>query len=624
VRSDLAFAGILLTLAALALAAPGRAQSAVTPHKGAVTFAGPTDRYLMNGSWLLRKDPGNRGLGQGYWRPGSAGGWHKTTVPGAWNAHDYSSASMGGGIAWYRKDFKLPSSASNLDWIVHFESVRYHAIVWLNGQRVGSHDGAWLPWELNLRGLSRKGTNSLVVRVDNRPGSHDLPPRRLTIEGQPNGGWWNWGGILGDVYLRRVDGIDIPTVQVLPELPCRTCDATIRYHVTVRNHGRAHAVSVSSTFGGQPVSLGSRTVGAGKTTQFTGSLTVAKPHLWSPLDPHLYQVSIQASGGGSAGWQLESGIRSVNVVNGRLFINWRPASPRGGFFHEDSPKTNGAADPARMQLVIDRLKSIGGTLLRTHYPLDPYFHQLADRQGVLIWSEIPVFQISGRLLALKDVRRAAARMLRDNILANGSHPSVIAWSLGNELNPEPTSVEASYYADQAKLVHSLDPTRPVALAIQGYPLAGCQPAYAPIQLLGLNSYFGWYPGPNGSIADRSQLSAFLDQMRACYTQQALMVTEFGAEANRHGPTEERGTYEFQADIMNYHLSIYANKPWLSGAIGMLMAFHARPGWAGGNPYPSPPMHEKGIFDFLGNPKPAAGVVSAWYHNTQQYDLPGGQ
>jgi beta-glucuronidase len=624
VRSDLAFAGLLLTLAALALAAPGPAQSAVTPHKGAVTFAGPTDRYLMNGSWLLRKDPGNRGLGQGYWRPGSAGGWHKTTVPGAWNAHDYSSASMGGGIAWYRKDFKLPSSASNLDWIVHFESVRYHAIVWLNGQRVGSHDGAWLPWELNLRGLSRKGTNSLVVRVDNRPGSHDLPPRRLTIEGQPNGGWWNWGGILGDVYLRRVDGIDIPTVQVLPELPCRTCDATIRYHVTVRNHGGAHAVSVSSTFGGQPVSLGSRTVGAGKTAEFTGSLTVAKPHLWSPLDPHLYQVSIQASGGGSAGWQLESGIRSVNVVNGRLFINWRPASPRGGFFHEDSPKTNGAADPARMQLVIDRLKSIGGTILRTHYPLDPYFHQLADRQGVLIWSEIPVFQISGRLLALKDVRRAAARMLRDNILANGSHPSVIAWSLGNELNPEPTSVEASYYADQAKLVHSLDPTRPVALAIQGYPLAGCQPAYAPIQLLGLNSYFGWYPGPNGSIADRSQLSAFLDQMRACYTQQALMVTEFGAEANRHGPTEERGTYEFQADIMNYHLSIYANKPWLSGAIGMLMAFHARPGWAGGNPYPSPPMHEKGIFDFLGNPKPAAGVVSAWYHNTQQYDLPGGQ
>jgi beta-glucuronidase len=530
---------------------------------------------------------------------------------------------MGGGVAWYRKDFKLPSNSSSLDWIVHFESVRYHAIVWLNGRRIGFHDGAWLPWEVDLHG-ARKGTNRLVVRVDNRPGSRDLPPKRTTIDGQPNGGWWNWGGLLGDVYLREVHGIDIQTVQVLPQLPCRACDATIRYRVTVRNHGRGHRVRVSSTYGGTRVSLGSRSLGAGRSATFTGSLKFPKPHLWSPSDPHLYKVAIQASGGGSAGWQLESGIRSINVINGRLFLNWRPANFRGGFFHEDSPATGGAADPARARLVIDRLKSIGGTLLRTHYPLDPYFHQLADREGVLVWSEIPVFQIGGTALALPDVRASAARALRDNILANGSHPSVVAWSLGNELNPQPTEIEASYYRNQAKLVHRLDPTRPVALAIQGYPLAGCQAAYDPIQLLGINSYFGWYPGPSGSIADRNQLSTFLDQSRACYPKQAIAITEFGAEANRHGPVEERGTYEFQADLLNYHLSIYAQKPWLSGAVGMLMAFHARPGWAGGNPYPDPPMHEKGVFDFNGNPKPGAAVLSAWYHKTQQYDLPGGQ
>ena len=621
-RSGLA-AG-LLTVTALAAVSSAPAQAASTPPKGAATYAGPTNRYLLDGAWLLRLDPKNHGIGQGYWRGGSTHKWRSTPVPGAWNARDYSPASMAGGIAWYRKDFKLPSKSSSLSWIVHFESVRYHALVWLNGRRIGLHDGAWLPWELDLSGAKRKGTNTLILRVDNRPGSRDLPSRRLTIDGQPNGGWWNWGGILGDVYLRKVDGIDIPIVQVLPKLACRACDATIAYRVTVRNHGHRHRVRVTSRFGGMPVSLGSRTVGAGKTAIFSGTLKVAKPHLWSPADPHLYPVSIKAAGGGSAGWQLESGIRSVNVIGGRLFINWKPASPRGGFFHEDSPTRSGATDPARMQLVIDKLKSIGGTLLRTHYPLDPYFHQLADRQGVLVWSEIPVFQISGTALALSDVRAEAARDLRDNILANGSHPSIIAWSLGNELNPQPTSVEASYFRRQAKLVHALDPTRPVALAIQGYPLAGCQAAYDPIQLLGVNSYFGWYPGPSGSIADRNQLSGFLDQMRACYPKQALMITEFGAEANRHGPVEERGTYEFQSDLMNYHLSVYATKPWLSGAIGMLLAFHARPGWAGGNPYPDPPMHEKGVFDFDGNAKPGAAVLSAWFHQTKQYDLPGGK
>jgi beta-glucuronidase len=612
-------AGILATVA-LSAAAPAAAR-ANTPRKGAVTYSGPTDRYLMNGSWLLRLDPRNHGIGLGYFRQRSSRGWSRVTVPNAWNAGRFTAASMAGGIAWYRKDFRLPSKSSRLNWILHFESVRYNAIVFLNGRRLTEHDGAWLPWETELRGLTRKGVNHLVVRVDNRPGTRDLPPSRTTLVGQPNGGWWNWGGLLGDVYLRRVDGIDIPSVQVLPKLPCRECDATVDYRVTVRNYGRGHRVRVSSRFGDLPVSLGSKTVGAGRSAVFTGSVKVAKPRLWSPPSPNLYDVSVDASGGGRSGWRIETGIRSVSVVGGRLFLNGRPMRPLGGFFHQDSPARAGAADPARMQLVIDRLKSIGGSVLRTHYPLDPYFHQLADSAGVLVWSEVPVFQIGSTALALSDVRATALRLMRDDILANGNHPSVFTWSMGNELNAQPTSAEIGYFRRQSSLIRRLDPTRPVSLAIQGYPLAGCQPAYDYVQLLGVNSYFGWYPGPSGSIADRSQLSPFLDQMRDCYRKQAIMITEFGAEANRSGPAEERGTYEFQADILNYHLGVYAQKPWLSGAIGMLMAFHARPGWAGGNPYPSPPMHEKGVFDFAGNPKPGAGVLSAWYHQTQQYDLP---
>lgn len=595
------------------------------PPERAVTYDGPTGRFLLDGAWRMRRDRNDKGVDERWFAGTSTKDWKPVTVPNAWNAHNFSRASMAGSVTWYRKAFQLPSSAPSDAWILRFESTRYRVRVWLNGKEVGGHQGAYVPFELDLHGLTRTGVNHLVVRVDNRQRQTDLPPGSLTTQGIPNGGWWNFGGLLGDVYLRRVERIDMPTVRVFPTLPCRTCPARIDYLVTVKNHGPTAPVTVTSRFGDQDVALGTHTVKAGRQHTFNGSTTLASPHLWWPSDPFLYPVSIAATtpAGGRAGWTLESGIRSIGVAGGRLLLNGAPVDFRGGFIHEDSPATGGAADPARMQLVIDRLKQVGGTVLRTHYPLDPYFHQLADRQGVLIWSEIPVYQMDPGAIGNPGVMKAALRLMRENILDKANHPSVMTWSMGNELTAEPGQDERTYFQRQAAQIRALDPTRPVSLAILGYPTAGCKrKAYAPIDLLGVNMYFGWYHGPNDSVADRRGLSPYLDWLRKCYTQQAIANTEFGAEANRPGPVSERGTYAFQSDWTDYTLNVFAQKPWLSGAIGMLIAFHARPDWSGGNPKPDPPMHEKGVFDYQGDPKPAAQVMSDWYHRTPQYDLPG--
>jgi beta-glucuronidase len=315
-----------------------------------------------------------------------------------------------------------------------------------------------------------------------------------------------------------------------------------------------------------------------------------------------------------------SGIRSVAVKNGRLLLNGKPTHFRGFFFHEDDPTAGGAVPASREDLFVRLTQQEGGTLLRTHYPLSPYLHELADRKGVMVWSEIPVYQVPHEVLAKSAVRQLAARMLTDNILANGNHPSVITWSIANELRSKPAATESEYFRSQAALAKRLDPTRPVSLAIAGYASIGCQAAYKPIEMIGVNSYFGWYQGPDGELADRDRLSGALDAMRACYPRQALVVTEFGAEGNRSGPPEERGTYEFQSDLYDYHLGVYATKPWLSGATATLMTFKARPGWNGGNPLPAPPFvfHDKGVFDYAGKPKPAAAVVSRWFHQTVQF------
>jgi beta-glucuronidase len=245
--------------------------------------------------------------------------------------------------------------------------------------------------------------------------------------------------------------------------------------------------------------------------------------------------------------------------------------------------------------------------------------ELADREGLLVWSEIPVYAVKTPYLKRAEVRKLAAHELEDNILANQNHPSIMLWSIGNELSSQPGPVQ-SYYIDRAtREAKALDPTRPVGLAVAGYPSAGCRPQYAALDVIGINDYFGWYPGPNGQIADRTLLSDYLDSVRQCYPNKALVVSEFGAEANRDGPVEEKGTYAFQQDFVNYHLGVFATKPWLSGAIYFaLQEFRVRPDWDGGNPRPQPPIHQKGLVSFDGVRKPAFFDVQRIFLATKQF------
>src|SRR5206468_6705535 len=132
----------------------------------------------------------------------------------------------------------------------------------------------------------------------------------------------------------------------------------------------------------------------------------------------------------------------------------------------------------------------------------------------------------------------AHAMLQDNILANQDHPSILLWSVGNELPSPAPAAEARYIAGAVTLAKKLDPTRPVGMAISNWPGVACQSAYAPLDVIGVNEYFGWYDAGGGSTDDRDALGPFLDSVRACYPSKALMVTEFGFEASRDGPVEE--------------------------------------------------------------------------------------
>ncbi|HEY5142700.1 MAG TPA: glycoside hydrolase family 2 TIM barrel-domain containing protein, partial [Solirubrobacteraceae bacterium] len=241
---------------------------------------------------------------------------------------------------------------------------------------------------------------------------------------------------------------------------------------------------------------------------------------------------------------------------------------------------------------------------------------------LLVWSEIPVYQVDADELAKAAVRDAAVKVLQGEIVADRDHPSIALWSIGNELSARAGPIQATYISEAVRAAKALDPSRPVGLAVAAAPTVGCQTAYAPLDVIGLNDYYGWYPGTNGVTADRDLLSEYLDGVRACYPKKALMISEFGAEANRDGPPEEHGTYAFQQEFVNFHLGVYATKPWLSGAIyWALQEFRVRPNWDGGDPRPTPPIHEKGLVTFQGAKKPAFFDVQRLFRATLQFGAP---
>jgi beta-glucuronidase len=595
------------------LALPGAANADV-PTAETVYRDGPSSRYLMGGAWYSRPDPQGTGERSGFHRRRSLAGWGATTIPNAANASDFSEQSYLGTVAWYRKDFEAPPSGSGARWILRFESVNYRAKVWLNGKLIGRHTGAYLPFELRADRLRRRGLNRLVVRVDSRRGTLDVPSNAVRHDGRYVGGWWNYTGILREVYLRRVKRFDFSDVVVRSHLLCHSCSASISVEATLSNLGKTEApATVEGRAGRRDLEFEPAVVPGNGRRRFRASVEFAEPRLWSPSSPGLYKVRLLVRnrfGEVEQRYSVRVGIRHLSVNrSGRLLLNYRPIELRGASMHEDDPVAGAALSTEAIRQNVSILRELGANMTRSHYPLHPLTLELADRYGIVVWSEIPVYQMQDMLFRNDRVRDQSQRMLRELIRRDRNHPSVFVWSVGNENTSRPGPGFSRYVRQSKRLVRRLDPTRLVGLAIPAYPTIERQALYAELDALGINDYFGWYPGPANSIADRAGLGPYLDRAHADYPRQALFVTEVGAEANRSGPVGEKGTFEFQSDFLSYHLGVIAQKPYVNGAlIWILRDFRVKPFYDGGNPVPNPPLNQKGLVDDSGRRKPAYDLV----------------
>lgn len=612
---------VLFAIALLTALAPAPSAAAATKLRPGAPFAyGQSNRYTIGGNWFLRRDIGNQGLTKRWSKTTNFAGWERVTVPNAFNADDSSELSYVGYTAWYGTQFTRPKAPRGSNWILQFNSVNLHSRIYLNGRQIGAHNGGFIPFEISASAL-RSGTNTLVIRVSSELSENSVPSVEERLD-QLTGGWWNFGGILREVVLRRVSKIDLASVDTRSYVRASKGkakgSARIVVLATVHNFGRKTRVRLSGSYGKSRIRFKTRTLRARSSAQIVGKATVRRPKLWSPLAANLYSVKVSAPG---VSWRSKAGIRKLVVSKkGILSLNGLPVQLRGVSFHESDLTSGSAWTPTQRNANNGLFVKLGVNMIRSHYPLAPQQMEWADAHGVFVWLQVPAFRPRNTQLRNSVYRRTVASFTGDIVDRYRGYPSILTWSLSNEAVPSDTKYLDLMTKAQIAEVRSRDPQGLVSADYASAPTdTKQQPAYRRLDLLGINEYFGWYPGQLGSTTRISDLAPYLAYMHRIYPRQALFITEFGAEANRHGSADELGTYEFQSNFFTRQLNILRPIPYLNGLFAWaLRDYWVRPNWTGGNPDPSPPWSRKGLFEWDNTPKPAAAIIEREFKATPPF------
>jgi hypothetical protein len=576
--------------------------------------------------WWYAPDPQLAGMREGWSATNANVPWQSVRLPHVFDPTPHAS-EFHGTVGWYRLDFTAPARRG-FSWALHFEQARRVAHVWLNGADLGTHSDPYVPFTLPATGLRAGGRNTLVVRVDNRKGK------------EPREGWWNWGGLTRPVELVPLGSVRMADLGLMPKLRCTgpdDCTAQVLVDGVVTNAGTTRTrprVAVRLVAPGSRAvtqrTIALRPLDPGETVHVRSAIPVSgNPQLWSPEHPALYHATVRTLAGATPQQadSMDIGLRSVRVQDGELELNGRPLELRGASIQEDLPGRGPALTNADMDRIVAELQAVHANVTRAHYLLNERLLDKLDRAGIMVWSQAPIYH-RDRLLETPAQRAAALRTLRGTVLGARSHPSVITHSVANELSVVPDTVPGTRaYLDSALgLVRSLDPTLPVSVDLLSYPGFPRQRTYARYDLIGINSYFGWYPGkpdhPTGNIAD---LEPYLRWLRLQYPTAAMVLTEFGAEATMNGPAAEKETYAFQSDYIQRVLGIVDKLPFMSGAIyWTLREFAVKPNWDGGAQRKNvarDAIHNKGLITYSGRPKPGWGIAERDFAATPLFRPP---
>ncbi|MGA8230719.1 MAG: glycoside hydrolase family 2 TIM barrel-domain containing protein [Candidatus Acidiferrales bacterium] len=537
--------GMLLFLPGLA-----NAQSRPAPANLIANVGGRTS-ISLNGAWNAIVDPYETGLGARYYENRKAANKSDLVeydfdssgtlnVPGDWNTQREKLFFYEGPI-WYEKNFSYHKRGT-IRSFVYFGAANYQARVYLNGKKIGEHTGGFTPFNFEVSGDLRDGDNFLVVEVNNQRRSDGVPAL--------NTDWWNYGGLTRDVAI--VETPETFIQDYFLQLAKGSADELAGW-VKLSGAAQAQTVNLEIPDAGVRKSI---TTDASGYAEFRFS--AATLQLWSPETPKLYRVVLSS---GDDRVEDQIGFRTVETRGTQISLNGKPLFLRGISMHEEAPFRSGRAFSAEdAGMLLGWAKELGCNFVRmAHYPYNENMIRAADRMGILLWEEVPVYWDidweNPGTLAL------AEEQMRDVVARDDNRAAVILWSVGNETPVKAPRTE--FLKQLAAYYRQLDATRLITAALNRPEKIGPDtrvlndPLGEYLDVIGLNEYLGWYEGLPEDAGRAIWKFAY---------EKPLIVSEFGAGAlyGDHGDAETRFTEEFQVRVYRQQIEMLKRIPSLAG------------------------------------------------------------
>lgn len=506
-------------------------------------------------------------------------------IPSDWNTWEDRFFNYEGTM-WFKRDFQFQPSGKRV--YLYIGAANYDAKVYVNGEKVGEHIGGYTPFNMEVTKVLKNGTNNVCVKVDNKRYAEAVP----TL----NCDWFNFGGITRDVML-----VEVPQTYISS------------YRVQLRKGSRdliAGYVQLNGTQASQEVTVEIPALKVRKqvTTDDKGYASFevkAKPTLWSPENPQLYDVTIASQ---TDRVEDEIGFRTIETQGTKILLNGKPIFLRGISVHEEAPFRSGRiCNEAENLTLLNWAKELNCNYVRlAHYPHNEKMVRMAEKMGLLVWDEIPVYWTIQ--WENPDTYANALNQLSEMIERDQNRAAVIIWSLANE-TPH-GDARLRFLSNLAKAAREKDDARLLSMAMERNDKSSTVLSIKDdmsdyVDVISCNQYMGWYDGNNDKL---TRVSWDVDY------QKPLIFSEMGggAVAGLHGDAKQYWTEEYQEQLYKNTLDMIDNRmnPALSGmSPWILMDFRSPrrllPGVQDG-------YNRKGLISNRGEKKKAFFVLRDWY------------
>lgn len=563
------------------------------------------DRKMLNGKWQVIIDPFGVGDGKQVWLEKmpvaknefsefSFDGGTLLNVPGDFNSQ-LPELSYYEGIVWYKKQFRQIKKQGKR-YFLYFGAVNYTADVFFNGIKLGSHEGGFTPFQFEITDLIKDSVNTVIVRTDNRRIKNGLPGSGFD--------WFNYGGITRDVAIIATEQFFIKDYFI--QLKKGSIDSVCAW---VKLDGNKKNTEIKLSIPEIDFSCKLRTDDMG----YAASEFKAGLKLWSPKNPKRYKVLIEQ---GEEKIIDTIGFRSIEVKGTDVLLNGEKIFLKAVNIHEENPmKKRRCVNESDALLLLSAAKELGCNMVRlVHYPHNENTIKMAEKMGIMVWSEIPVYQHIN--FSDSSVSGKIQTMLSEMVNRDKNRCAVIVWGLSNETYPG-TLNRNTTLASITKACKELDSTRLIVHVAntQGYlnnVFNIWDSIYNYSDLIAVNEYIGWYNPWQGNPKET--------RWEIKIPAKPVFISEFGGEAlSGYKIIKEKTvsvwTEEYQKAIYENQIQMFENIPGLCGISPWILFDYKSPVRL--NQQFQRGYNRKGLISENGNKKKAWSVIHNYYIRKNQ-------